>query len=87
MDVAYTSEDCRLFSMALDYAWDIFLKSRGLTSKNVDTAKAALTYAIFHSAREGERNPRKPAIAAVARIDHFHPNIEIQRSFTVQSLR
>jgi hypothetical protein len=87
MDVAYTSEDCQTFSVALNHAWEMFLKSQGLTPDNYDTAKAALTYAILHSAREGERNPRKLAIAAVARIEQFHPRIQMDRAYRVQGLR
>jgi hypothetical protein len=82
MNVAYSSEDCNVFSAALDYAWDLFLKTNKLTSDNIDTAKAALTYAILHSARGGERNPRRLAVSAVARIESFQPAIQMQRSWS-----
>jgi hypothetical protein len=61
MNIAFDSDDCRLFAQALDHAWDIFLKAGGLTTHNLDTAKASLTYAIFtqlmaaNAAREGWR--------------------------------
>jgi hypothetical protein len=87
MDVAYSSEDCQTFSVALNHAWEIFLKAQGLTPNNFDTAKAALTYAILHSAREGERNPRKLARAAVAHMEQFHPGIQMARAYRVQELR
>lgn len=56
------------------------MKSRGLTRENHDSAQAALTYAIMDSAAEGERNPRKLAIAGVAPMDRFQPTIQMLRA-------
>jgi hypothetical protein len=81
MNAAFDSDDCRLFAQALDHAWEIFLKAGGLTTHNLDTAKAALTYAIFHAAQDGERNARRLAIAAVARMSKFEPVVMQQRMF------
>lgn len=67
MSAAYNSEDCVLLSKALEQAWELFLKTRGLTFDNVDTARASLTYAILDAASKGERNPRRLAFGAVAR--------------------
>jgi hypothetical protein len=79
MNIAFDSDDCRLFAQALDHAWEIFLKAGGLTAHNLDTAKASLTYAIFHAARDGERNPRRLAMAAVARMSKFEHVVTQQR--------
>jgi hypothetical protein len=81
MNIAFDSDDCRLFARALDHAWDIFLKAGGLTAHNLDTARAALTYAIFHAAQDGERNARRLAMAAVARMSKFEPAVMQQRQF------
>jgi hypothetical protein len=81
---AYNFEDCRTFSKALEYAWELFLKSQRLTPTNTDAEKAALTYAILHAAGEGHRSPRELALIAVARMEKYHSAIQIQRSFIVQ---
>jgi hypothetical protein len=79
MNIAYDSEDCRLFAQALDLAWKIFLNAGALTTDNLDTAKASLTYAIFHAAATGERHPRRLAVAAVARMPKFEHAVAQQR--------
>lgn len=79
MDGAFNSDDCRVFAKALDYAWEIFLKSGRLTSGNHDIARAALTLAIFESAGN-ERNPRRLAIAAVARMGKYEHSLKAQRA-------
>ena len=70
MDGIYDSDDCRVFEKALDYAWEIFLRSGRLTSANHDVAKAALTYAILKSATD-ERHARRLAVAAVSRMAKY----------------
>jgi hypothetical protein len=75
----FDSDDCRLFARALGHAWEMFLQARGLRGDNIDTAKGALTYAIFHEAQNGERNARRLAIAAVARMSRFEPMVRRQR--------
>jgi hypothetical protein len=79
MNIVYDSEDCRLFAQALDVAWRIFLNAGALTTDNIDTAKAALTYAIFNAAESGERHPRRLAVAAVARMPKFEAVVAQQR--------
>ena len=39
INVIYTSEDCNIFAKALDFAWEIYLKTGRLTKDNLDTAK------------------------------------------------
>jgi hypothetical protein len=77
----YDSEDCRVLSQALTYAWDIFLKARRLSPQNLDTAKAALSYALLDAAANGERNPRRLAIRAVAEADRHETRIRRERSW------
>jgi hypothetical protein len=79
MNVAYGSEDCRVLSQALAHAWDIFLKAGRLTPQNLDTAKAALSYAILEAAANGERDPRRLAIIAVAQATRHDTRIRNQR--------
>lgn len=81
VSVAYDSEDCRVFAQALDHAWEMFLKTKRLTSRNIDTAKAALAYAILHEASDGQRNPRSLAAAAVARMANHETQVRQQRSW------
>jgi hypothetical protein len=81
MNSVFDSDDCRLLERALDHAWEMFLKAGGLTADNLDTAKGALTYAIFHEAHDGERNARRLAIAAVARMSKFEPVVRRQRTW------
>jgi hypothetical protein len=77
---AYTAEDCEILAKALDYAWEIFLKSGRLTKENLDTARAALTYSILQAAQGGERNPRRLALEAAANVDAIEPRIRMERS-------
>ena len=79
MSAAYNSQDCELLANALEQAWELFLKSRGLTFENVDTARASLAYAILDAASKGERNPRRLAFGAVARVPEFEPEIRKHR--------
>ena len=79
MSAAFNSEDCVLLGKALEQAWELFLKTRGLTSDNVDTARASLTYAILDAASKGERDPHRLAFGAVARVPEFEPEIRKQR--------
>jgi hypothetical protein len=83
MNTVYDSDDCRVFAKALDHAWEIFLKAGKLTPLNVDIAKASLAYAIFHAAAGGLRNPRRLAMAAVARISQFEAQVTEQRVWCV----
>jgi hypothetical protein len=80
MSAAYNSEDCQLLANALEQAWELFLQNGGLTFENADTAQASLTYAILDTASKGERNPRRLAFAAVARVPEFEPEIRKRRS-------
>ena len=79
MSAAYNSEDCELLAKALEQAWELFLKTQELTFENVDTARASLTYAILDAASKGERNPRRLAFGAVARVPEFEAEIRKQR--------
>ena len=79
MSTAYDSADCDLLARALDQAWYLFLRSRGLTFENADTARASLTYAILDAASMGERDARRLAFDAVARVPEFEPQIREQR--------
>jgi hypothetical protein len=79
MNSVFDSDDCHLLARALENAWEMVLKTGGLTADNLDTAKAALTYAICHEAQNGERNARRLAVAAVARMSRFEPVVRRQR--------
>ena len=73
MNLAYTSEDCNIFAEALEHAWEMYLKTGRLTKDNLDTAKAALSYAILQAAAGGERNARRLRITGTKlRVIHFH---------------
>jgi hypothetical protein len=76
---AFTSDECDLLAQALDTAWDIFSHSRRVESANIDWTKAALTRSILIGFENGEHNPRRLAIAAVAQLD------KPQRRFSAQS--
>jgi hypothetical protein len=79
MNQVYSSEDCAVFSEALEHAWRIFLRSGRLNRQNVDIAKAALTRAIFDAGSNGLRNPRRLAVAACARADTYVERIRQDR--------
>jgi hypothetical protein len=79
MNHAYDSDDCAVFSEALEHAWRIFLRSGRLTSSNYDLAKAALTRAILDAGEGGLRNPRRLAVAACARADTYLERIRQER--------
>ena len=81
MGYAYDSEDCRILAQALDESWKIFLRTGRLTNANADVAKAAFTYALLELAQTGERNTRRLAIAAVARMARFEEKLRSDRSF------
>jgi hypothetical protein len=83
MNVSYTSEDCDVFAQALEHAWEMFLKTGRLTKDNLDTAQAALSYAILQAAAGGERNARRLAIVAVANVDAIEPRIRMERSWSL----
>lgn len=80
MDRAFDSEDCTVMAKALDQAWEIFLKTKRLTSQNHDIAKGALSLAIMDAAGGGERNPRRLAISAVARMSKYEARLIDERS-------
>jgi hypothetical protein len=80
MNAAYNSEDCTILAKALDLAWEIFLKAKRLTSQNHHIAKGALSFAILDAAESGERNPRRLAIVAVARMAKYEAGIIAHRS-------
>lgn len=87
MSQAYDTDDCKLFAKALDQAWEIFLKTGPLTSRNVDVAKAALTYALLEVAEKGERNSRRLAVAAVGRMAKYEGKLRYARSFGIGGSR
>jgi hypothetical protein len=80
MNHAYNSEDCTVFSEALEHSWRIFLRTGRLNRQNVDIAKAALTRAILDAGSNGLRNPRRLAVAACARADTYVERIRQERS-------
>jgi hypothetical protein len=84
VDYAFDDEECGLLADGLEKAWEIFLKTGGLTAKNVDIARAALAYAVLECAAAGERNPRRLAIAAVAKMPRHEHQIRYARSFSQQ---
>ncbi|MGN6571334.1 MAG: hypothetical protein ACTHLO_07965 [Pseudolabrys sp.] len=71
MTAAFTSADCNALERALEIAWDIYLRKGQLEAGNLDTARAALTRAILDAYEQGERDPRRLAIAAVANVAQF----------------
>lgn len=86
MMAAFTSAECDVLEQALDFAWEIFLRSRKLDAHNLDTAKAALTRAILEQYESGEHNVRRLAIAAVAGVARFDtavPRMPVARSVTL----
>jgi hypothetical protein len=84
MSHVYSSEDCSVFSEALEHSWRIFLRSGRLTRQNFDIAKAALTRAILDTASSGLRNPRRLAVAACARADTYIDRIRQERIWAMK---
>ena len=82
INLVYTSEDCNIFAKALDFAWEIYLKTGRLTKDNLDTAKGALSYGILQAAKTGERNARRLAMVAIAHADAIEPRIRMERSWS-----
>lgn len=80
MSHVYDSDDCRILAEALDQAWAIFLRTGRLTTQNIDVAKAALTYALLEATQKGERNCRRLAVAAVARMAKYESKLRHTRS-------
>jgi hypothetical protein len=79
MTTAFTSAECNELEAALAIAWDIYLRQGQLEAYNLDTARAALTRAILDGFEQGERNPRRLAIAAVAGIAQYEAVIVRRR--------
>jgi hypothetical protein len=78
MATAFTSDECNVLAQALDTAWDIFSHSKPVESANIAWTKATLTRSILTAYENGERHPRRLAIAAIAQLDRP------QRSFAAQ---
>ncbi len=77
---AYNADDCTVFAKALDHAWELYLKSKRLTTRNLDLAKGAIAYAVLDVARMGgERNPRRLAKAAIARVSEHEQRLQSLR--------
>jgi hypothetical protein len=77
---AFSTDQLSLVEKALDYAWELYLKSRRLTTENLDLAKGAVAYAVLDAARsEGDRNPRQLAKAAVTRVVEHERRLRLQR--------
>ena len=79
---AFTSEDCELFAKALDYAWELILKSRRLTPQNHDIAKGVLAQAILDAGPDGG-NARQLAMKAAASFDKYEAIIRHRRAWSV----
>ena len=79
MTTAFTSAECNELEQTLEMAWDIYLRKGQLEPDNIDTARAALTRAILDGFEQGERNPRRLAIAAVASIAQYEAVIVRKR--------
>jgi hypothetical protein len=69
VELAFPPEHLDRLSRALDIAWDMFLRSGLLTTRNIDTARTTLAFGILECAARGEQNPRRLAIGAVARYE------------------
>jgi len=78
MATAFTSDECNVLAQALDTAWEIFSHSQAVGSANIDLTKATLTRSILTAYENGERNPRRLAIAAVAQLDRPQPRFAPQ---------
>jgi hypothetical protein len=72
--------NCTILAKALELSWEIFLKAQRLTSQNHDIAKGALSFALLDAAASGERNPRRLAVMAVARMAKYEAGIVAHRS-------
>jgi hypothetical protein len=79
MTTVFTSAECNELEKVLDIAWDIYLRKGQLDAHNLDTARAALTRAILEGFEQGERNPRRLAIAAVASMAQYEAVIMRRR--------
>jgi hypothetical protein len=79
MSCAYDAGDCNVLSLALDKAWEIYLRTGRLTPSNVDVAKAALSFALLDAAEAGERNIRRLAVAAVGRMAKYEGQLRNAR--------
>ena len=79
MTTVFNSAECNELEQVLDIAWEIYLRKGELDSHNLDTARAALTRAILDGFEQGERNPRRLAIAAVASIAQYEAVIVRRR--------
>ena len=79
MTTVFTSAECNELEQVLDIAWEIYLRKGELDSHNLDTARAALTRAILDGFEQGDRNPRRLAIAAVATIAQYEAVIVRRR--------
>jgi hypothetical protein len=80
MKRAYDADDCNTLSLALEKAWEIYLRTGRLTSQNIDVAKGALSYALLDAAEAGERNIARLAIAAVGRMARYEVKLRSARS-------
>jgi hypothetical protein len=85
MSQAYDSQDCAVFSEALNGAMTIYMRERRLIPQTLDIAAAALAYALFDAAATGERNPRRLAVAAAANVAGYETRLREQRSWTASS--
>jgi len=79
MTTVFTSAECNELEKVLDIAWEIYLRKGRLDAYNLDTARAALTRAILEGFEQGERNPRRLAIAAVASMAQYEAVIMRRR--------
>jgi len=79
MTTVFTSAQCDELEQVLETAWEIYLRKGELDAHNLDTARAALTRAILEGFEQGERNPRRLAIAAVASIAQYEAVIMHRR--------
>jgi hypothetical protein len=79
MTTVFTSAQCDELEQVLETAWEIYLRKGELDAHNLDTARAALTRAILEGFEQGERNPRRLAIAAVASIAQYEAVIMRRR--------
>lgn len=77
---AYDTDECTLLAKALDHAWELYLKSKRLTSHNLDLAKGAIAYAVLEVARMGGGNPRQIAKAAMTRVSKHERRLQAVRA-------
>jgi hypothetical protein len=78
LDLGCAPEQSETLTAALDAAWEMFLKSGSLNSKNLDTARTILAFGILDCAARGETNARRMAMSAVAR--YAATEAELQRA-------